>query len=146
MKTITFETLLELHSCHKCGIVYGWPEGFEERRREDHATFYCPNGHPAWYPHDNKEELLKKRLAAKEEELRRIASERDFEQTRANNNLKALRKAQTLAKKAKARAEAGVCPCCNRTFQDVVRHMANKHGDDPKAAGLLEKARREADV
>lgn len=29
----------------------------------------------------------------------------------------------------KNRAAAGVCPCCNRTFHQLVRHMAAKHPD-----------------
>ena len=29
----------------------------------------------------------------------------------------------------KKRAIAGVCPCCNRTFQQLAAHMAHKHPD-----------------
>ena len=29
--------------------------------------------------------------------------------------------------KLKKRAAAGVCPCCNRTFVELQRHMATKH-------------------
>lgn len=29
--------------------------------------------------------------------------------------------------KLKKRAANGVCPCCNRTFVDLARHMAGKH-------------------
>ena len=29
--------------------------------------------------------------------------------------------------KLKKRASAGVCPCCNRSFQNLRRHMGNKH-------------------
>tara|TARA_Y100000310_G_scaffold338946_1_gene430083 strand:- start:1163 stop:1354 length:192 start_codon:yes stop_codon:yes gene_type:complete len=31
--------------------------------------------------------------------------------------------------KLKNRAKAGVCPCCNRTFQNLSRHMETKHPD-----------------
>jgi hypothetical protein len=27
----------------------------------------------------------------------------------------------------------GVCPCCNRTFQNLARHMAGKHPDYEEA-------------
>ena len=26
-------------------------------------------------------------------------------------------------------AKAGTCPCCNRTFTNLARHMASKHKD-----------------
>lgn len=33
------------------------------------------------------------------------------------------------ATRLKNRAKAGVCPCCNRTFQNLARHMASQHPD-----------------
>ena len=32
--------------------------------------------------------------------------------------------------RAKKRHRAGLCPCCNRQFQDLVRHMASKHPEE----------------
>lgn len=32
----------------------------------------------------------------------------------------------------KNRIAAGVCPCCNRSFQNVARHMAGQHPDFQK--------------
>jgi hypothetical protein len=29
----------------------------------------------------------------------------------------------------KKRVAAGVCPCCNRSFKDLARHMAGQHPD-----------------
>lgn len=31
--------------CAQCGIIFGLPDVYEHQLREDHATFYCPNGH-----------------------------------------------------------------------------------------------------
>lgn len=41
---------LEIHSCPKCGIVYAITENFENRKRQQHDPFYCPNGHSIWFP------------------------------------------------------------------------------------------------
>lgn len=30
-------------------------------------------------------------------------------------------------RRIRERVQAGVCPCCNRTFQNLARHMATKH-------------------
>lgn len=32
------------------------------------------------------------------------------------------------------RAAAGVCPCCNRTFEQLGRHMTTKHPEYVKEA------------
>jgi hypothetical protein len=32
--------------------------------------------------------------------------------------------------RVKKRVQNGVCPKCNRTFQNLQRHMASQHGDD----------------
>lgn len=34
-----------------------------------------------------------------------------------------------VATRLKNRAAHGVCPCCNRTFQQLARHMSAKHPD-----------------
>lgn len=35
------------HTCPEagCGVPFQVTDGFDARRREDHRTFYCPNGH-----------------------------------------------------------------------------------------------------
>jgi hypothetical protein len=38
-----------------------------------------------------------------------------------------------------SRVSAGVCPCCNRTFQNVARHMKTKHPDIAAAPAAKEK-------
>jgi hypothetical protein len=40
------------------------------------------------------------------------------------------RRAEKAAKtKIKNRVAKGVCPCCNRTFQNLADHMKSKHPD-----------------
>lgn len=43
-------TFLELTCPHEgCGITFQLTDGYVSRRREDHRSFYCPNGHPKSY-------------------------------------------------------------------------------------------------
>lgn len=37
-------------NCANCGIEFCLPQAVEDKRREDHKTFYCPNGHSNYYP------------------------------------------------------------------------------------------------
>lgn len=115
-KTIT----LNLHECTNCGVVYGVSEDYEDRRRQDHKSFYCPNGHSQYYPQKSREERLKAQLEATSSQLSRTQSR--LEVTRRQ---KAAAKGQLT--KTKRRIANGVCPCCNRTFADLAAHMNCKH-------------------
>jgi hypothetical protein len=113
--------------CADCGIAYLVPDRWKQARRDDHKTFWCPNGHTQYFPGETEAEKLrrerdhlKQRIAqrddwVREERERRAAVERQL----------AAQKGQVT--KLKNRAGAGVCPCCNRTFQALARHMAAKH-------------------
>ena len=50
-----------------CGISWWQPKGFDDQRRNDHLSFYCPNGHGQCYTELNPQEKLKERL---EEEIK----------------------------------------------------------------------------
>lgn len=102
-----------------CGIAYGLPEGFIEARRKDHKTWHCPNGCKAHYPAGKTDEQKLREAAARETALKDqlAAAIRDAEDTR----VALLRDRQRFAN--------GVCPCCNRTFQNVLRHMRGEHPD-----------------
>lgn len=73
-------------------------------------------GHSWVYKGENLEQKLKRR----EDELARTRADRD--QVKASN--RALKGVVTRTKK---RVGNGVCPCCNRTFQQLARHMEAKH-------------------
>jgi hypothetical protein len=49
-------------TCFACSMVFWVPQAFQERRRQDHQTFYCPAGHGQIYP----AEKLRERLARAE--------------------------------------------------------------------------------
>lgn len=96
-------------TCWKCGIIFGVPTTWNSKRHEDHETFWCPNGHGAVFAAKSQAEILGEKLA------RMIHY---HEQAQA-----ALRDAGRKLK----RVASGICPCCNRSFKQVARHMAAKH-------------------
>ena len=53
---------MSIHECGSCGVTWAITKGYEDARREDHKTFYCPNGCSRHYPQENKEEKLKRLL------------------------------------------------------------------------------------
>lgn len=61
---------LVFHICGRsgCGVLYGLSQGFQDRRREDKETFYCPNGHSHSY-NKNEADRLKEELQSVRSEL-----------------------------------------------------------------------------
>lgn len=125
MTTITREVALVDTSCAKCGIVFAVPDWWDRQRRDSGEGFYCPNGHTLLYGKNT----LEKRLAAAERA--RDAARAHAQAVQDQND--AERKAHSATKgqltKAKKRIAAGVCPCCNRTFRNLARHMTGQHPD-----------------
>lgn len=62
MSTTTYTGTLIPREC-SCGVIYAITDRFEAARREDHKTFYCPNGCSRHYPQKTETEKLRDRLA-----------------------------------------------------------------------------------
>jgi hypothetical protein len=102
-----------------CGVVFGIPKDLEARRREDGKAFYCPNGHSLYFSDRERNKEKIRRLEATEIALKDqlAAAVREAEQVR-----------QALLRD-RHRFANGVCPCCNRSFENVRRHMSTQHPD-----------------
>lgn len=105
--------------CVACGVRFGLPPGYIEDRRGDKKDFFCPNGHKMSFGENETDRLrrerdiLKQRIAQKDDEV----AEAKRQAASAKGQLTKLTK----------RVAHGVCPCCNRTFANLARHMATKH-------------------
>lgn len=118
--------------CITCGISFCMTQGFKNQKLRDKTTFYCPNGHEMHYIGENVEKRLRREL----EEQKKIT---EYHRERAKSNerraiaMKAVATRRNNEKiRVMARIHAGVCPHCNRTFQNLSRHMATKHGRGPR--------------
>lgn len=103
---------LETEECYMCAVVFAMPKSLRERFLNYGGDFYCPNGHAQHY---TKTEV--QRLREKLEEQTRVATNQAERAQSAENKIKRMEK----------RTSAGVCTCCNRTFQQLARHMKTKH-------------------
>lgn len=134
MTTLTITTRLVGVDCPQCGIHVGFPEDFLKRRRDDGRLCYCPNGHTfGWF--DTKEKRLQRDLDRQKanyewanDQRKAAQAEADLQRQRAAGYKGQMRKVQK-------RAANGVCPCCNRTFVNVERHMKGQHPDFVEAHG-----------
>ena len=128
-ETRTYTDTYTITICADCGIRFGVPESYLARRRDDGDSFYCPNGHSLSYHETNLDRERKKRERAE----RLIESERSNarfwkERARSEERSKtAIKGHLTRRKKELRRVNAGICPCCNREFQNLKRHMKGQH-------------------
>lgn len=110
--------------CPTCGCVYYARTLWLKERREKGTLGYCPNGHPWSYKESQADQLRRER-----DLLNQRLAEKDDEIARQRRELSA---ARGQIAKIKNRVGQGVCPCCNRTFANLHRHMHSKHPDYAK--------------
>jgi hypothetical protein len=113
---------LYAQECCNCHMQFAVPADFDQRRRNDHKTFYCPAGHPQLYTGKTEAEKLRERL----EQAERA---RDAALSRANQAQLEIRARKGVATKLRKKLAHGECPCCHKTFKTLAKHMANQHPD-----------------
>lgn len=107
--------------CINCGVVFTVPKTMIDHQRKSGGYHYCPNGHSQGW---GKGETEDDRVRRERDSLRQQIAQKDDEIAAAARELESER---AKASKAKKRAAAGVCPCCNRTVRQMALHMKNKH-------------------
>lgn len=114
--------------CGECGISFHVPETFISERQQKGGSWYCPNGHSRIFRETDVQKLerekvrLAQRIAQKDDEIQEA-----WDAANQHRRIAAAHKGQVT--KLKNRAAAGVCPCCNRSFQNLKRHMDGQHPD-----------------
>lgn len=102
-------------------------------QQKEKGTFYCPHGHAQHFATGETElqkaqreaSRLRQQIAQRDDEIKELEKQKEHE------------KRSAIAYKGKVtelknRAAAGVCPCCNRTFVNMARHMESQHPDFKK--------------
>lgn len=116
--------------CYKCEVEFWLNDEFYRvaKQRAEAMSWYCPNGHSQVFTARESEadqlrrerDRLVQRLAQKDDEI----ANRERAREAAERRVSAARGQIT---KLKKRASNGICPCCNRTFANLARHMGTKH-------------------
>lgn len=113
-----------------CGVQHAVPESLRKQQlaakeRGDNMEVFCPLGHKyipgsGLTPAQEEAARLKRRLEYAEADRDSARAERDSEKRRAAA-------ARGQVTKIKKRVGKGVCPCCNRHFTNLERHMQTQH-------------------
>lgn len=130
---VVYTANLYIETCCECGVPFGITQDLYKSLQKSGDSFYCTNGHAQHYTRKRElEEQLESAQAklAEEQEAREwyatMYRKNSRELKNTKNSLRATKAAHT---RTKNRIANGVCPCCNRQFMNLHRHMETEHPD-----------------
>ena len=127
LETIHLTTTLVKQECCSCHMIFAVTTSFQKEMKDTHNSFCCPTGHWQSYASESETEKLQKIIDQKDNEIRiqrELKEEIWLDRNKIKNTLIAVKGHKTRIQK---RIAAGVCPCCNRSFDNLHRHMNTKH-------------------
>ncbi len=123
IKEMTFTII----SCGGCGINFGIPDDFLASIKRHRTGFTCPRGCNRVFLKENTEERLRREKKNLEISLIAEKDRADMHAKKATVARRSARAYKGQVTKIKNRVGNGVCPCCNRTFINLGKHMKGQH-------------------
>ncbi len=117
--------------CHdNCRTQFMMSEATHQvaQQRKEGFMFYCTHGHSQHYI--SNETALDKMRRERDRFAQQVANREDIIKEQEEENKKLFREKAALrgvVTKVKKRVGSGVCPCCNRHFSALSRHMKHMH-------------------
>lgn len=102
-----------------CGTPFMLPARLLEAAQNCNHTIFCPHGHSLTWKETETDRLRRERDRLKQHAAM-LEGDILTQKTRADN-------AEAATRRLKKRMSAGTCPCCQRTFSNMSRHMKTKH-------------------
>jgi hypothetical protein len=121
-------------ACWHCKCEMWLPQALYDAAQHgrETITFYCAYGHPQVFCKGESDldkmrrerDMARQQIAQREDDIKALKDLVAKERNQANAY-------KASATKARKRAAAGICPCCNRSFASaqMARHIATKHPD-----------------
>ena len=123
MSTFIVSTYFRSITTVCCGGTFAVPETALKNWENTHNDWTCPFcGTGQYFAGESDKERLKRELESERNCNKVLRDNLEFER----RCVAAHKAAKT---KLKKRISSGVCPCCDRTFKQLARHMKDKHPD-----------------
>lgn len=133
MSTITISTELVTETCKTCSGLFAITKEFKQechRIGGFRQMWACPYCKTTWGYGESEETRLKLQIAARETEADAIRRDLTAAKCSLIDERSARAQAERKCRRITKRIHAGVCPCCNRTFSNLARHMSTKHPEN----------------
>lgn len=124
-----FTTLLQM-ICPSCGGIYAIAQEYKNEAQmlgEFKKCWTCPYCKTERGYGEGEADRLRAQITT-------LTNDRDFYKRRhdeAQNEAEHFRRSRNVTRghltRIKKRVSCGVCPCCNRSFENLRRHMASQH-------------------
>ena len=132
--TLTYTGTLVVQECCDCHTMFAMPQDLKRQASESaEVWFWCPLGHKQHYATGETDKL--KNELAREQAWRKGAETRErAARDQADAAERSARAYKGHLTRTRKRIGNGTCPCCNRHFANVERHMAGQHPGYAEAA------------
>ena len=110
-----------------CDAIIIMPNDVMDQFKNDHEFWHCYRGHSQHFSGKSDKEKLKDKLRMAEKRAEWANEGTRKANDRADRAERSLTATKGHVTRQKKRAAAGVCPCCNRTFKQLARHMKMQH-------------------
>jgi len=130
---------IETRTCPVCGVHYGVDKALIDRRLREGGHWFCTNGDSLSFI-EPEVEKLRKQLASAQGNLNFYRSYSEQKEAEAKELGKQVRAQKAAKTRLMRRVTNGVCPCCQRHFANVQRHMQSRHPDSVIGPTVLETA------
>lgn len=127
VESVNVEVVLDPHECWNCHAWYGLDRAAFDRLRVTGDNWFCPYCGKSTVVRTSVKAQLERQLAAARQQEQWANERAERAARRAVSAEMSRRVTKGHLTRVKKRVAAGVCPCCNRTFADLARHMAGKH-------------------
>lgn len=109
-----------VEQCINCGCLFGINTEMRGELLRTHKDFYCPNGHGQHFTAETEAARLRRRLERSKSQLSSMQDQYDASERQR-------RAYKGHVTRLKRRISKGICPCCDKQFKDVARHMKSQH-------------------
>ena len=120
-------TDLSTITCGKCGGIYAIAERYRAYKQENGGYWNCPYCQCLWGFGASELSMVRDQLRTAEHQVEQERKRTEWAQQDARITERRRRALKGHLTKVKKRISHGICPCCNRSFENLRRHMKVRH-------------------
>ena len=129
LETITIGTTLKVIQCGECGGVYALNKNYVDQKWTKGGYWTCPYCKCLWGYGESEIDRIKKELTHANNDSKLFSNRLAREKASHEQTQMSLRAHKAAKTRIKNRISKGICPCCNRYFKNLHKHIEMQHPD-----------------
>lgn len=147
-QTFIATTTLTTINCGCCGGTYAISEKYRHNKEEQGGFWHCPYCQTDWGYAESENQKLRRELLQKDKKIAAAVAAHDQTKSELEHTERRRRAEKANATKLRKRIQGGVCPCCEKHFEDLQQHVQTEHpefGNEPDEDAVAAKEPIEAE-